>query len=92
MKPEFEEDETQLEPAIRNFLGMASEMQGGDVLRSDNGKFELVYHSNGELELTAEGKRVWSSNTFGGAGRVAVGSDGNFNIFDASGPRKSFCG
>lgn len=58
----------------------------GDSLRSADGRFLLVYQTDGNLVLyDDQGVPIWASDTGGTSTGVAVmQSDGNFVIYDAS--------
>ncbi len=56
-----------------------------DVVRSRDGRFELVYQLDGNLVLYHHGAPLWASNTHGTApGAVFMQHDGNFVMYDAN--------
>jgi hypothetical protein len=60
----------------------------GQSLTSANGRYRLLYQSDGNLVLydDAEGTATWSSDTIeGGAGQAVMQGDGNFVLYDAQG-------
>jgi hypothetical protein len=62
-------------------------LTSGDFVASDDGRFRLLYQSDGNLVLYDEnGTALWSSDTFGSApGMAVMQGDGNFVVYDVTG-------
>ena len=61
----------------------ALEMGPGASIRSTNGRFRLLYQTDGNLVLYDDVRQqpLWSSGTTGGVGTALMQLDGNFVIY-----------
>ena len=60
-------------------------LRPGEWIRSNDGRFELVYQGDGNLVLDQQGTAIWASGTHGRApGLVVMQHDGNFVMYDAN--------
>lgn len=67
-------------------LSAGDKLKTNDILQSNNGRYKLVYQTDGNLALyTAEGKFLWNTGTKGPAGSANMQTDGNFAIYTADG-------
>ncbi|GAA5104416.1 hypothetical protein [Nocardia iowensis] len=66
-------------------LYVGSTLEPGESLHSQDGKYELRMKPDGDLELTADSRRVWSSETAVPTGGKLVGAqvdaDGSLKVF-----------
>jgi hypothetical protein len=60
-------------------------MLGGESLTSPNGRFQMVFQSDGNLVVYGGGRALWASATAAAGGRFLVQSDGNMVVYSASG-------
>ena len=68
---------------VRDRLNAGDTLRPGDKLQSSNGRYTLLYQTDGNLGLyTAEGRFLWASGTAGHpAGYLRMQTDGNFAMY-----------
>lgn len=68
-------------------LNQGQELRPGQSLSSQNGKYSLIYQTDGNLVLyrNADSRALWSTKTHGhSAGRLIMQNDGNLVVYNAS--------
>jgi hypothetical protein len=77
------------QPAVTDTLNAGGKLQPGEKIQSSDGRFSLVYQTDGNLVIYGPGSRaLWASNTWGRpVGHAVMQDDGNFVIY---GPDNDF--
>ena len=76
------EPEPEPEPRIVDWLRPGDHLEVGQSRTSINGRFKLIYQTDGNLVLyEAPSRPVWSTNTFDVPGRVVMQNDGNLVMY-----------
>lgn len=72
---------------VRDRLHASDTLRPGDKLQSSNGRYTLLYQTDGNLALyTSEGRFLWASGTAGQpAGYVTMQTDGNCAMYGPDG-------
>jgi hypothetical protein len=68
-------------------MSVGDTLKPGDKLQSNNGKYTLIYQTDGNLVLsTSDSKTLWTSGTNGRpAGYATMQTDGNFAVYGPDG-------
>ncbi|MDE2594416.1 MAG: hypothetical protein KGL57_09270, partial [Burkholderiales bacterium] len=66
-------------------LSVGEALQAGQAITSANGRYQLIYQTDGNLVLYAGSAPLWASGTWGrGVGTAVMQGDGNLVIYNAS--------